>query len=47
VKEGQKAWSVQLAQYTGKFNYDDLEAYLKYFVSKPEPREESISKVIE
>ena len=47
LKEGQKAWSVQIAQYTGKFNYDDLENYLKYFVTKPEVKEESISKVIE
>lgn len=25
-----------MAQYTGKFNYDDLESYLHYFVEKPE-----------
>jgi hypothetical protein len=33
--------NLQVAHYTGKFNYDDLEKYLHVFVEKPKKEEES------
>lgn len=47
LEEGQQAFKLQIAQYTGKYNYDDLESYLQYFVKKPDVKEQSISKVID
>ena len=39
-QEGRKGMNLQVAHYTGKFNYDDLEKYLNVFVQKPKTKEE-------
>lgn len=37
--EGKQEMKLQLAQFTGKFIYDDLETYLNYFVKKQEKQD--------
>lgn len=41
-KEGdnRKGMNLQIAEYKGKFNYDDLERFLNVFINKPKPEPE-------
>ena len=36
LPEGKMTMNLQIAQYTGKYNYDDLSRYLNMFVEKPQ-----------
>ncbi len=39
LKEGRRGMNLQVAHYTGKFNYDDLEKYLNVFVAPTKAEE--------
>lgn len=45
--EEKKEMQLQLAQFTGRFNYDELEGYLKYFLTKPDESQEKKREVLE
>lgn len=36
--------NLQIAEYKGKFNYDDLERFLNVFINKPKPEPEPEAK---
>lgn len=38
---------LQLAQFTGRFNYDELETYLNYFTKKQDKKEEAKREITE
>jgi hypothetical protein len=46
-EDGKKEMKLQLAQFTGRFNFDELQTYLKYFITKPESSQENRRDVIE
>jgi hypothetical protein len=50
LKEGKRGMNLQVAHYTGKFNYDDLEKYLNVFVApskadEPVPEIKSLNEI--